>query len=67
MAHSGDSSGATEAAQRGSPRVMERRVRQSVCSVCNKIAGPGKGVVLNYGAYGRVHAKTCAEINFIES
>jgi len=38
---------------------MERRVRQSVCAVCNKTVGPGRGTVLNFGAGGWVHTQKC--------
>ena len=38
---------------------MERRVRQSICAVCGKTVGPGKGTVLSYGAGGRVHTAIC--------
>jgi len=41
---------------------MERRVRQAICQVCNRTVGQGKGIVLHFGAYGRVHAKTCYAI-----
>jgi hypothetical protein len=34
---------------------MYQPVRQSVCGVCGEVAGPGRGIVLEYGAGGRVH------------
>jgi len=42
---------------------MERRVRQSICAVCNKTVGPGKGTVLGFGAGGRVHTQTCLQLH----
>ena len=59
MADSGDSIGTPEGAERGSERVMERRVGQTICAVCNKTVGPGKGTVLSFGAGGRVHTAPC--------
>jgi len=42
--------------------MTERRVRQSICAVCNKTVGPGKGTVLSFGAGGRVHTQECLAI-----
>jgi len=41
---------------------MTDRVRQSVCAVCNKTVGAGKGTVLSFGAGGRVHTLRCLAI-----
>jgi hypothetical protein len=30
-------------------------IRQSVCSVCGKRAGPGSAIVVHFGAGGRIH------------
>jgi hypothetical protein len=40
----------------------DRRVRQSVCRVCGQSCNPGAGVVLAYGAGGRVHREKCLAI-----
>jgi len=36
----------------------EKRVRQSICAACGKTVRPGGGIVLQFGAAGRVH-KEC--------
>jgi len=33
----------------------DQRVRQSVCAACWKTVRPGGGIVVSYGAGGRVH------------
>ena len=38
---------------------MSKAIGQSVCRVCCKPVNPGAGVVLSYGAGGRVHSKEC--------
>ena len=44
------------------PAMTERRVRQSICAVCNKSVGPGRGTVLSCGAGGRVHTQKCLSL-----
>jgi hypothetical protein len=39
--------------------MTEQRVRQSVCARCGKTVRSGSGIVPEYGAGGRVHAKEC--------
>ena len=38
----------------------EKRVRQSICAACGKTVRPGGGIVLAYGAGGRVCKKCYA-------
>ena len=37
-------------------------IAQSKCAVCRQRVGPGAGVVISYGAGGRVHAEKCLAI-----
>jgi hypothetical protein len=39
-----------------------QHIRQSICAVCGKTARPGSGVVLEFGAGGRVHSVECLAI-----
>jgi hypothetical protein len=42
--------------------MSEQRVGQSTCRICGKPCRPGAGVVLAYGAGGRVHREECLAI-----
>ena len=41
--------------------MKDQRVRQSICAVCRKTVGVGKGTVLEFGAAGRVHTLGCLQ------
>jgi len=42
--------------------VRDGRIGQSVCAKCGKTVRPGGGIVLEFGAGGRVH-KECLKIS----
>lgn len=39
-----------------------QNIRQSICAVCGGTIRPGAGVVLRFGAGGRVHAQECLAV-----